>query len=315
MGLLDGLELLRKRPGPGALLDQAMGQKPPEPLISQTPPAGFNFSKMDTGGPAPLSTLSYPDIAGGNAQPKAAPAPQFNTLSYEDIAMGRPRPPMMSPSGKIENNAPRGLPGEPPSATQTASPLPVTPSPSAAPAAPQASPGLLAAKSSPLPSPSPLPGGPPNLGTLANPPAPPPRPDTIMPREAQLPPPRPDTFLPQQAQLPPIRPPDLDGGMLSASTEMPSMASSMASAAPSAGGMGSMAGIGDIFGGILGIAKGIQGKPPPQAPPPKAPQVAPPQGYRVEAQRAPQMQQMGKQIMSGLLADDVQSLLRRRANA
>src|SRR4051812_23613332 len=198
MGLLDGLELLRKRPGPGALLDQAMGQKPPEPLISQTPPAGFNFSKMDTGGPAPLSTLSYPDIAGGNAQPKAAPAPQFNTLSYEDIAMGKPRPPMMSAAGKIENNLPRGLPGEPPAATQTASPLPVTPSPSASltsPSAfPRAVPGLLAAKSSPLPSPSPPPGGPPNLGALANPPAPPPRPDTIMPREAQLPPTRPDTF-------------------------------------------------------------------------------------------------------------------------
>lgn len=286
MGLLDSLDMLRKRPGPGMDigLDQLMGMKPAEPLISQTPPAGFNFSKMDTNAPAPLSALSYPDIAGGKSQPPI--------------------------SGKLGDRLPEGLQMTPPADTPVASPsLPVGSSPSA----PSAAPGLLAAKSSPLPPPS-------NLGALANPPTPPPRPDTIMPREAQLPPPRPDTFLPQQAQLPPIRPPELDGGMLSASTEMPSMASSMASVAPSAGAgaasaTGGLGGIGDIFGGILGIAKGIQGKPGPQAPPPKAPQVAAPAGYRVEAQRAPQMQQMGKQIMSGLLADDVQSLLRRRANA
>jgi hypothetical protein len=311
MGLLDGLDQLRKRPGPGMDigLDKLLGMKPPEPLISQTPPAGFNFSKMDTNAPAPLSTLSYPDIAGGNAQPKAAPAPQFNTLSYEDIAMGKPRPPMMSASGKIANNAPRGLPGEPPSATQIASPLPVTPSPSAASAAP----GLLAAKSSP----SPLPGGPPNLGALANPP---PRPPELAAASSPMPPARPP--MPTPPPLPPERPPELTspgGGML-ASAEMPSMAASMASAAPSGGAgaaasTGSMAGLGDIFGGILGIAKGIQGKPPPPMAPPRAPQVAPPQGARIEAARAPQMQQMGKQIMSGLLADDVQSLLRRRATA
>ncbi len=298
MGLLDDYETLLRGRGPKALPPSLAG-----PLKTPT------FNGAPTKGPMDFGVS---DLA---TSPPGADQQKSMSFALDDIAPGTQAPgALTTPGGKIGSQMAQGDPRLPPT--------------------PELSSGLLANKPA-LPAGSPFiqpkPPMPPAFAERAplrpTPPGPPPRPPELASAPA-MPPPRPPGIgnmagLPQQAPMPPMRPPELDTAAIPspvpiADTPIIGMGggttADVGSSIGGATGGAATAGMGggDILGGILGAAGGLAkmfGGNKGAAPQAKAPTFSPSNaGPTVDAEIAKDRQQ-APQIMAGLLADDVKSLI------
>jgi hypothetical protein len=256
-------------PGPTMVADAPKVQPPPALVAPKEPPAGILA-------PTKLADVE-PDFA-RRAPPTELPPPAPAPKLPAPVQMAEKAP--LSPKTGV-------LAGPPPS--QAAPPAPA--------------PTRLGSNISPGPAPGPA--APPLLGGT--------------PSVTPLPP-----VAPATATAPNVQPPGAaeapgamgGGSPLTMNLNMPTPAADpgpIAAAAPAAdaggaGAMGGMGGMGDILGGIMGIA-GAFGAGKSGPPPPKPPQIAPSNAgpstdAQIAATRGP-----SQQIMAGLLADDVKSLI------